>query len=59
MKELNDEVCAQIVKNCSTAELIPIMKRMVPENLIICSDERETYDGVVDAGQKHYSCEAY
>jgi transposase len=55
MKKRNDKVYTQIVKSCSAAELLPIIKRLASEDSTIYSDEWKAYDGLVDAGyEKHY-----
>ena len=55
MKKRGDKVYTQIVNNCSASELVPIIKRLAPNNSIIYSDEWKAYDGLVNAGyKKHY-----
>jgi transposase len=55
MKKRGEKVYTQIVKNCSAAELVPIIKRLAPENSTIYSDEWKAYDGLVNEGyKKHY-----
>ena len=55
MKKRGDKVYTQIVKNCSAAELVPIIKRLAPEDSTIYSDEWKAYDGLTNAGyNKHY-----
>ena len=55
MKKRGDKVYTQIVNNYSASELVPIIKRLAPNNSTICSDEWKAYDGLVKAGyKKHY-----
>jgi transposase len=55
MKKRGDKVYTQIVKNCSASELVPIIKRLAPDDSTIYSDEWKAYDGLVNAGyKKHY-----
>ena len=55
VKKRDGKVYTQIVKNCSTAELLPIIKRLVPKESVLYSDEWKAYDSLVDAGYKqHY-----
>ena len=55
MKKRGDKVYTQIVNNCSASELVPIIKRLAPNNSTIYSDEWKAYDGLVNAGyKKHY-----
>lgn len=39
IKKRRDKVYTQIVNNCSTSELVPIIKRLAPDDSIIYSDE--------------------
>jgi transposase len=48
MKKRDDKVYTQIVKNCSASELVPIIKRLAPDDSTIYSDEWKAYDGLVD-----------
>ena len=52
----NGKVYTQIVKNCSSAELLPILRDFSDiENSTIYSDTWKAYDGLVDYGAKaHY-----
>ena len=52
MKKRGDKVYTQIVNNCSASELVPIIKRLAPDDSTIYSDEWKTYDGLVNAGCK-------
>ena len=54
MKKRNDKVYTQIVRNCTAAELVPIIKRLAPNDCTIYSDEWKAYDGLVHAGYKHH-----
>jgi len=55
MKKRGDNVYTQIVNNCSTKELVPIIKEHASDNCVINSDEWKAYDGLVNAGYKeHY-----
>ena len=56
MKKRGDKVYTQIVENCSAKELIPIIKKIAPDdNNIIYTDEWKVYDGLVNIGyKKHY-----
>jgi transposase len=55
LKKRGDKVYTQVVKNCSAAELVPIIKRLAPNDSIIYSDEWKSYDGLVNMGyQQHY-----
>ena len=55
MKKRNDKVYTQIVKNCSAATLVPIIKRLAPDDSVMYSDEWKAYDGLVNVGYKeHY-----
>ncbi len=49
------KVYTQVVKNCSTSELIPIIKGKVPTDSVIYTDGFKTYDGLVNFGfKKHH-----
>jgi transposase len=55
MKKRGDKVYTQIVKNCSASELVPIIKKLAPDDSVIYSDEWKAYDGLVNLGyDKHY-----
>ena len=55
MKKRGDRVYTQVVANCSAAELVPIIKRLAPDDSTIYSDEWKAYDGLVNEGyKKHY-----
>jgi transposase len=55
MKKRNDKVYTQIVKNCSTIELVPIIRLHTTTDSSIYSDEWKAYDGLVNMGYKrHY-----
>ena len=56
MLKRNGCVYTQIVKNCSTNELLPILSNFADiENSTIYSDTWKAYDGLVDYGAKaHY-----
>ena len=44
MKKRGDKVYTQIVNNCSASELVPIIKRLAPDDSIIYSDEWKAYE---------------
>jgi transposase len=55
MKKREDKVYTQIVANCSAAELVPIIKKLAPDDSTIYSDEWKAYDGLVNERyRKHY-----
>jgi transposase len=55
MKKRGEKVYTQIVSNCSAAELVPIIKRLAPDDSTIYSDEWKAYAGLVNEGyKKHY-----
>ena len=55
MKKRGGKVYTQVVKNCSAAELVPIIRKLAPEDSVIYSDEWKAYDGLVNVGCKdHY-----
>jgi transposase len=55
MKKRDDKVYTQIVKICSAATLVPIIKELAPDDSVIYSDEWKAYDGLVNVGYKeHY-----
>lgn len=55
MKKREDKVYTQIVKNCSTRELLPIIKDKIDTESTLYSDEWKAYDGLVNMGyKKHY-----
>lgn len=55
MLKRNGKVFTQIVKNCSAAELIPIIKEQADNNSVIFSDSFRAYDSLADFGYKrHY-----
>ena len=54
MKKRGEKVYTQIVKNCSAATLVPIIKGLAPDESVIYSDEWKAYDGLVDAGYKQH-----
>ena len=54
MKKRGDKVYTQVVKNCSAAALVPIIKGLAPDQSVIYSDEWRAYDGLVDAGYKQH-----
>ena len=55
-KKRGDKVYTQIVNNCSASTLVPIIKKLAPDDdNIIYSDEWKAYDGLVNMGyKKHY-----
>jgi transposase len=54
MLKRGDKVYTQVVRNCSAAELVPIIKKLAPDESTIYSDEWKAYDGYVNAGYKHH-----
>jgi transposase len=55
MKKREGKVYTQVVTNCSAAELVPIIKKLAPDDSTIYSDEWKAYDGLVNEGyKKHY-----
>ena len=56
MLKRNSYVYTQVVKNCSAAELLPILQGIAAlQNSTIYSDSWAAYDGLVDFGAKaHY-----
>jgi len=47
-------VYAQVVTNCSAAELLPIIRKRVAEESVVYTDGFKTYDGLVDLGYKKH-----
>ena len=55
MKKRGEKVYTQIVSNCSASELVPIIKKLAPNDSTIYSDECKAYEGLVNEGyKKHY-----
>ena len=55
MLKRGDKVYTQIVKNCSIAELLPIIERMADKDSVLYTDGFKSYDGLADYGYKqHY-----
>jgi transposase len=55
LKKHGDKVYTQVVRNCSAAELVPIIKRLAPDHSVLYSDEWKSSDGLVNLGdQQHY-----
>ena len=55
MKKRNGNVYTQIVRNCSSRELLPIIQEHADSKAVIYSDEWKAYDGLVNFGyKKHY-----
>jgi transposase len=55
MLKRGEKVYTQIVKNCSVAELLPIIKDMANKESILYSDSFKSYDGLIDYVYKeHY-----
>ena len=49
------KVYTQIVKNCSSEELFPIIQRIIGKQAVIYTDGFRSYDGLVNFGyKKHY-----
>ena len=49
-----DKVYTQIVKNCSMADLMPIIRNKTDTEAVIYSDGFKSYDGLVNYGYKHH-----
>ena len=49
-----DKVYTQIVRNCSVAELLPIIESRTNKDSTIFTDGFKSYDGLVDYGYKHH-----
>jgi len=47
-------VYTQVVRNCSAAELLPIIMKKVNEESVVYTDGFKTYDGLVDLGYKKH-----
>ena len=47
-------VYTQVVRNCSAAELLPIIREMVTEDSVVYTDGFKTYDSLVDLGYKKH-----
>jgi transposase len=47
-------VYTQVVRNCSAAELLPIIRKKVNEESVVYTDGFKTYDGLVDLGYKKH-----
>jgi len=55
MLKRGDKVYTQIVKNCSVAQLMPVIRGKADTTAVIYSDGFKTYDGLADFGyKKHY-----
>ena len=52
MKKREYKVYTQIVANCSAAELVPIIKRLAPDDSTIYNDEWKAYDGLMNEGYR-------
>lgn len=48
------KVYTQVVRNCSAAELLPIIREKVNEESTVYTDGFKTYDGLVDPGYKKH-----
>ena len=48
------KVYTQVVRNCSAAELLPIIRSKVSEESVVFTDCFKTYDGLVDLGYKKH-----
>ena len=48
------KVYTQVVRNCSAAALLPIIREKVKEDSIVYTDGFKTYDGLVDLGYKKH-----
>jgi transposase len=54
MKKRGGKVYTQVVKNCSAAMLVPIIKELAPDDSVLYSDEWKAYDGLVNVGYKEH-----
>ncbi len=55
MLKRKGKVYTQIIKNCSIAEILPIIEDKASKESVIYTDGFKTYDGLVDFGyKKHY-----
>ena len=55
MLKRGDNVYTQIVKNCSAAELLPIIEGLADKESVLFTDCWRSYNGLVDYGYKeHY-----
>ena len=55
IKKRGDKVYTQVVKNCSKAEILPLIRKKIGTNSSIFTDGFKTYDSLVDLGyKKHY-----
>jgi len=55
MLKRNGKVYTQVVKNCSVAQILPIIKGNISHDATIYTDGFKTYDGLVNFGyKKHY-----
>ena len=50
----NGKVYAQIVKNCTKEQLMPILRGKILDNTTVYTDGWKSYDGLVLNGYKHY-----
>ena len=48
------KVYTQIVKSCSAAEILPIIRQKAERNVVLYSDGLRTYDGLADFGYKRH-----
>ena len=48
------KVYTQVVRNCSAAELLPIIREKISEESVVYTDGFNTYDGLVDLGYKKH-----
>ena len=49
MLKRNGKVYTQIVKNCSVAQILPIIKGNIDSDAVIYTDSFKTYDGLVNS----------
>jgi transposase len=54
MLKRGDKVYTQIVKNCTVAELLPIIEERASKDSTIFTDCFKSYDGLVDYGYKEH-----
>lgn len=54
LKKRREQVYTQVVKNCSAAALVPIIRQLAPRESVIYSDEWKSYDGLVNMGYRQH-----
>ena len=54
MRKRGERVFTQVVRNCSAATLVPIIRGFVADDSTIYSDEWKAYDGLVNVGYRRH-----